>query len=98
MKTVMVTGRFVSEDGQHIEGYYRFIPSRIWVDDPDGNTYPTMAPEGHLVNGKVLVYLNRTDEEELDWWYTVECPAGLMTIRVEGDGPLKLRDLMQHSG
>ena len=95
MNTVMVTGRFVDEYGQPLAGECKFIPSRIWVEEED-LTYPTAAPEVTLVNGKVLAYLNRTDQEELDWYYTVVCPAGTMRIHVTDDGPLKLRDLLPH--
>lgn len=92
MKAVQVSGRFVDEQGNPLEGECKFIPSRIWVEE-DGETYPTLAPEVRLVNGRVLVYLTRTDQHELYWHYTVICPAGTMTIYVEDDGPLKLKDL-----
>jgi hypothetical protein len=93
MKPVQVSGRFIDEQGVPLEGECKFIPSRIWVEEGE-ETYPTLAPEVRLVHGRVLVYLTRTDQEELDWYYTVVCPAGTMIIRIEDDGPLKLKDLL----
>lgn len=93
MNTVQVIGRFVDEHKRPVQGEISFVPDRIWVDHAD-ETYPTMAPEGRLINGQFLVYLTRTDTEELPWYYTVTCPNGTFRIEITEDGPLLLKDLL----
>jgi len=93
MQAVQVIGRF-TRGGEPVEGYIKFTPSRIWCEEEDGTTYPCLAPEGELINGHFLVYLTKTNQHLLDWHYTVECPMGKWTIKVEVDGPVNLKDLL----
>lgn len=93
MDESVVRGRFVNAHKQPIEGKIRFVPSRVWVEE-DGVAYPTMAPDVPLVDGRFIVALTRTDQHGLPWHYTVECPLGTWTIRVEDEGPLLLKDLL----
>ncbi len=94
MKITTVEGRFVHEDGQPALGWVKFIPSKIWLDDQDGKTYPTLAPEAALEDGRFSVELTRTDTYEFPWFYTVETPIGSFTIWVEQDGPINLKSLL----
>jgi hypothetical protein len=93
VQAVTVTGRFVNEAGQPLTDTVKFIPSKIWVDEGE-HSYPTLAPEVELVNGNFSVELSRTDTTDLPWHYTVICPVGKWTIRITGDGPLRLLDLL----
>lgn len=93
MQEVTVSGRFVNEQRIPAQGKIRFIPSKVWLDEGDVS-YPTLAPEIDLVNGEFSVQLTRTDQHELPWHYTVDCPVGQWTIRVEDDGPLLLKNLL----
>ena len=94
MEQVQVSGRFVDQDKNPIEGEVSFIPSKIWIEDEDGETYPTLAPEMHLTNGQFLVYLTRTDTAEVRWHYTVRCPLGTWSIWLDGPGPFSLKELL----
>ena len=94
MKDVIVGGRFVRPDGTPVAGPIKFVPSKIWIDDEDGLSYPCLAPEVDLVDGRFSVALTRTDTYLHDWFYTVETPIGTWTSWVEHDGPLNLKDLL----
>lgn len=94
MKTVTVGGRFVHADGTPATGRIKFIPSKIWIDDADGKSYPTLAPEVPLVEGRSKVEVTRTDTFVDPWFYTVVTPVGTHTIWIETDGPINLRDLL----
>ena len=93
MKDVQIYGRFVNEMGEPIEGFCKFEPSRIWVEEGD-EAFPVPAPFVVLDEGRVLIDLIRTDQHGGDWYYTVTCPVGAFATRIEEDGPLLLRDLM----
>lgn len=92
MRTVVVHGRF-STNGQPVQGKISFRPSRVWVEEM-GVTYPTMAPEVELDNGRFTVELTPTDAGEYSWSYLVTCPLGSWTIKVTEDGPVPLKDLL----
>ena len=96
MQAVEVSGRFINEQGQPItDQTIRFVPNKIWVEEEDGTAYPTFAPEVALDSqGAFSVTLSRTDTAELPWHYTVFCPVGQWTIRVEEDGPVRLKQLL----
>lgn len=93
MQEVRVVGRFVDKDRNPVAGRVKFIPNQIWIEDEDGNTYPTLAPEAELVDGKVDVMVTRTDVG-LPWHYTLECPSGTWIVHFAGDGPFQLADLI----
>lgn len=93
MKDVQVYGRFVDHAGHPVTGTCEFVPSRVWLDEGE-NSYPVPAPLVELDEGRVLVELVRTDQHDISWYYTVISPAGTFAMRVEDDGPLRLRDLM----
>jgi len=94
MKSAKVLGRFIDDSGTLLEGPISFIPSRMWITQDDGVTVAALAHETQLVRGAFNVELTRTDQHELPWHYTVICPVGKWTIRVEDDGPLFLKDLL----
>lgn len=93
MKEVQVTGRFVNEKREPINGRIKFTPSNIWVEE-DGEFYPCLAPDVELINGRFLCYVTRTDQHGLPWHYTVETPMGKWTIEFKEDGPVALKDLL----
>jgi hypothetical protein len=93
MQVVEVNGRFVNDQREPITGRIKFIPSQIWVDEGE-ETYVCFAPEVELVEGRFKVYLTRTDQHGLPWHYTVICPMGKWSIKVEHDGPIALKDLL----
>jgi len=96
MQTVEVSGRFVDDTGAPVVGsLVKFVPSKIWVEDKDGNTYPAYAPEVILDSqGNFCVELSRTDTADFMWHYTVFCPVGKWTVYINEEGPLRLRDLL----
>lgn len=96
MKEAIVEGRFVWADGTPVEGTVKFVPSKIWLDDDDGLSYPCYAPEAHLLNGEFQVTLTRTDTYLYPWHYTAETPIGAWTIEINHEGPLSLKDLLRH--
>lgn len=96
MSPVMVTGRFVDEEGVPIEAMVRFQPSVPWVDEGDVS-YATLCPEVTLVNGKLVAYVTRTDTGELPWSYHVVTPAGCFDIEILEDGPINLKKLISHA-
>lgn len=94
MRSVTVSGRFVNEHHEPIHGAIKFTPSKVWVEDKDGETYVAAAPEVELNDGWFSVELSATDTTLLPWHYTVNCPVGIWTIRVTGEHPLLLKDLL----
>ena len=96
MKTAIIEGRFVSkETGQPVDGPVEFIPSRFWVDDY-GVSMATLAPAVYTDQGRFCVEVTPTHQREGDfgWHYTVKCPVGTWTIKVNEPGKQKLRDLL----
>jgi hypothetical protein len=94
MKDAIVGGRFVRDNGDPVVGRVKFSPSKIWLDDEDGKTYPCLAPEVDLVDGRFSVALTRTDTYKYPWYYKVETPIGTYSIWIEHDGPMNLKDLL----
>ena len=95
MESVQVTGRFVSDTGTPIDGHISFYPSKLWVEDEAGVIVaPRAYDQFYLTNGGFLVNLTRTDQGEHDWHYTVKCPVGEWSIRVDRDGPVFLKSLL----
>jgi hypothetical protein len=95
MEAVQVSGRFINELKQPLDGKITFLPSRLYQDEV-GVWYATLAPEVELINGAFSVLLTRTDQHEHGWHYKVVCPGqiGTWSIKVEGDGPYYLKDLL----
>lgn len=93
MQSVQVSGRFVDDLGRGKTGVIRFEPSKLWVMEGD-EAYATLAPEVELDDGRFGVLLSRTDTDQHPWHYTVHCPVGIWSIRVEADGPLLLKNLL----
>jgi hypothetical protein len=95
MEAVQVSGRFVNEYKQPLVGKISFMPSRLYQDEV-GVWYATLAPEVELTNGTFDVLVTRTDQHEHPWHYKVRCPGniGTWSIRVEGEGPYYLKDLL----
>lgn len=93
MQAVEVSGRFINENKEPIQGFIKFRPQLMWVNEEE-DVYPCFAPEVELDEGRFKVLLTRTDQHGLPWTYTVECPMGKWTIKVESDGPIALRDLL----
>lgn len=78
-----------------MEGTISFYPSKLWLDDADGKSYPTFAPmDVPLVDGRFSVALTRTDTDKYPWHYTADTPLGRYSIWIEADGPLNLKDLL----
>ncbi len=96
MEPVMVTGRFVDEEGIPVEAIVRFEPSVPWVEIDDV-AYATLCPEVTLVNGRLVVYVTRTDLGELPWTYHVITPAGCFDVEIAEDGPINLKKLIAHA-
>lgn len=98
VNSVVVSGRFVNKDtNQPIDGVVEFEPSRLWVDEC-GISYATLSPQVQTENGRFRVRVTTTDPREGDygWHYTIKCPMGSWTLKVEGeDGDeLSLKDLL----
>jgi hypothetical protein len=96
MEAVQVSGRFINEFKQPLEGRITFLPSKLWQVDIAGVSWATLAPEVELMDGKFCVNLTRTDQHQYPWHYKVICPGpiGTWSIRAEGDQPLLLADLL----
>lgn len=95
MESLVVTGKFVNKDtNEPIDGYIEFIPSKLWIEDEYGVTYATLAPRMNLRNGMFKVELTKTDQGEYPWYYTVRCPKGTWSVKITGDEPLGLKDLL----
>ncbi len=93
MQTVEVSGRFINENKEPIEGRIKFIPDMMWVEE-DGEIYPCLGPDVALDEGRFKVLLTRTDQHGLPWRYTVISPMGKWTVKVETDGPVALKELV----
>ncbi len=94
MRSAYIEGRFVHENGEPVLGRVKFTPSKIWLDDDDGNTYPCLAPEVTLEDGAFTVEVTRTDTYIYPWFYTVDTPLGTFTIWVEHDGVQNLKGML----
>ena len=96
METAIVEGRFVNkDDGEYIESEIEFQPSRFWVDE-HGVQMATLAPKVNTNKGRFRVELTTTGQREGDygWHYTVKCPVGTWTIKVDEPGKYRLKDLL----
>lgn len=93
MQSVVVRGRFISEDKEPMVGVVRFTPSRLAIEFDD-TLVATLAHEVELQEGSFEVLLTRTDQDETPWFYTVECPIGKWSIQVASRGPLMLKNLL----
>ena len=96
MEAVVVSGRFINEYKEPLEGSITFMPSKLYQQDIAGVWWATLWAEVPLVDGAFSVALTRTDQHEYNWHYKVYCPApiGNWSIRVEEPGPLFLKDLL----
>ena len=96
MEAVQVSGRFINELKQPLDGKITFMPSKLYQEDLAGVWWAALAPEVYLVDGAFNVLLTRTDQHEYTWHYKVTCPQpiGTWSIKVDREGPLFLRDLL----
>jgi len=93
MKAVEVSGRFV-KGKEPVAGTISFMPSRGWITE-GGTTWAVLAPTVELDElGRFRVLLSRTDTNNLDWEYTLHSPMGQLTFKVETDGPVSLKKLV----
>lgn len=106
MKTVTVLGKFMMQrsngDVVPVTGHIEFIPSRFWVET-QGKAYATLHASVELDHdGGFVVPLTPTHGHgHLPWHYTVICPVGRWTIKIEeSDNPVQIRKLLpsQFSG
>ena len=93
MQSVHVSGRFVNELKEPTEGEIFFEPSKLMIIQEEV-AFATLAPRVQLEDGHFMVHLTRTDQATVPWHYKVHCPIGTWSIKVEGNGPLLLRDLL----
>jgi len=94
--TAIIEGRFVAkETGEPVDGVVEFLPSRLWVSEGDKD-YATLSPRVITNEGRFSVEVTTTQAREHDfgWHYTVKCPVGTWTIKVEVPGKHRLRDLL----
>lgn len=96
MEAVQVSGRFINQLKEPLDGKVTFMPSRLYQEDYMGVLWATLAPEVHLEDGSFSVLLTRTDQHQYPWHYKVTCPdpIGTWSIKVEEEGPLFLSDLL----
>jgi hypothetical protein len=96
VKTAKISGRFVDKTtGEPVDGVVEFIPSRFWVTEGK-HDYATLAPRVTTVEGRFEVEVTPTCQRKGDfgWHYTVNCPVGTWTIKVDRAGHHLLRNLL----